>query len=444
MSSVVTDRLESPATGPESWHVRESRQWTRLQRPTRALEDSQPMPWGQFLIRPLVRLFGRLALARFRRFGGTSVHSIFDVRHVAVVHWENLGDAVLLGPVLRELRRNLPTSRIVLVFNEKNSEVFACCPYVDVLCPQVVQMPNLGGSPHGSPLGHRRKALDTARLLAKEARTNGPIDLLIGPDWLDPVYGVSFFDSALFRLGGGHQLLESLWGGKGPKIEIQQHHVTRNLDIIRSLGAHIEEDHLEFWTTREDEVHAAGLTTGLESDQPVVVLALGAGVPRRQWPSLRFAQLADELRLRLGAQVVLVGGTDAIGAAEGVKKHCHGTVVDLVGRTSVGVLAEILRCSDLAICNDSGPAHVAAAVGTAVVVVSTHPLDGEPWVVNSPNRYRPWGVPNVVVQPLERLESCRNQRTCLAEEAHCILSISVDDVVSAAVRLLADGEFEKK
>jgi hypothetical protein len=45
---------------------------------------------------------------------------------------------------------------------------------------------------------------------------------------------------------------------------------------------------------------------------------------------------------------------------------------------------------------------------------------------------------------LERLESCRNQRTCLAEEAHCILSISVDDVVSAAVRLLADGEFEKK
>ena len=110
----------------------------------------------------------------------------------------------------------------------------------------------------------------------------------------------------------------------------------------------------------------------------------------------------------------------------------------------MGVLAEILRCADLAICNDSGPAHVAAAVGTAVVVVSTHPLDGEPWVVNSPNRYRPWGVPNAVVQPLERLESCRSQRTCLAEEAHCILSVSVDDVVNAAIRLMAEREFEKK
>lgn len=402
------------------------------------------MPWGQFLVRPLVRLLGRLALARFRRVNGASIHSIFDARHVVVVHWENLGDAVLLGPVLRELRRNLPTARIVLVVNEKNAEVFASCPYVDVLCPQAVQMPNLEGSPHGSTLNHRRKALDTARLLAKEAQTNGPIDLLIGPDWLDPVYGASFFDSALFRLGGGHRLLESRLGRKSPEVEIRQHHVTRNLDIIRSLGANVEADHLEFWTTRDDEVHAAGLLTRLESDQPVVVLALGAGIPRRQWPSRRFAQLADELGLRSGAQVVLVGGPDAIGAAEGVKQHCQGTVVDLVGRTSVGVLAEILRCADLAICNDSGPAHVAAAVGTAVVVVSTHPLDGEPWVVNSPNRYRPWGVPNAVVQPLERLESCRSQRTCLAEEAHCILSVSVDDVVNAAIRLMAEREFEKK
>lgn len=403
------------------------------------------MPWGQFLARPLVRLIGRLILSRvWRGTHGARIGSIFDARHVAIVHWDNLGDAVLLGPVLRELRRNLPAARIVLVFNERNDEVFACCPYVDVLCPQTVQMPNMEGSPHGLPLGRRRMALDASRLLANEARTNGPIDLLIGPDWLDPVYGASFFDSALFRSGGGARLLELPRGRNGPEVEIRQHHVTRNLDIIRSLGAHVEADHLEFWTTLDDEDQAAGLLTGLVSDQPVVVLALGAGVPRRQWSSRRFAQLADELGSLSGAQVVLVGGPDAVGAAGVVRQHCQGPVVDLVGRTSVGVLAEILRRSDLAVCNDSGPAHVAAAVGTPVVVVSAHPRDGEPWVVNSPNRYRPWGVPSIVVQPLERLELCRDQRTCLAEEAHCILSVPVDDVVCAAIRLLAGRESQEK
>jgi len=140
----------------------------------------------------------------------------------------------------------------------------------------------------------------------------------------------------------------------------------------------------------------------------------------------------------------LVGGNDARSTADEVRDLSHGATVDLVGRTSVGVLAEVLNRTDLVIGNDSGLVHVAAAVGTAGVVVSAHPLDGEPWVVNSPNRYRPWGVPSVVLQPPTRLESCGDRPTCLAEKAHCILSVSVEDVVEEAVHILAKKEVDEK
>jgi ADP-heptose:LPS heptosyltransferase len=395
------------------------------------------MPWRTLFSRIPVRLLARLIMARFGRPIGSAPRPIEQVRHIAVVHWDNLGDAVLLSPVLRELRQTTPTARIVLLYNENNHEVFANCPYVDVLRPQTVQMSAKFDSPHGASLGRRRCTMDAARLLAVEARRSGPIDLLIGPDWLDPVYGASFFDSVLFRAGGGRRLLRRQRCESLTRIEIRQHHVLRNLDIVRALGVKVADDRLEFWTTPHEKVLAADLLAGLETARPTVVIALGAGASRRRWPVERYGSVADELLARTAAQIVLVGGEDARCAAVEVQERSHSVVADLVGKTSIGVLAEVLRRSDLVIGNDSGPAHVAAAVGTAEVVVSAHPLDGDPWVVNSPNRYRPWGVPSVVLQPPSRLESCRDQPTCLDGEAHCILSVSEVDVVEAAVGLLA-------
>jgi hypothetical protein len=125
---------------------------------------------------------------------------------------------------------------------------------------------------------------------------------------------------------------------------------------------------------------------------------------------------------------------------EEVQDRSNEVALNLVGKTSIGVLGELLRRVDLVVGNDSGPIHIAAAVGTSGVVVSNHPVDGEPWVVCSPCRYRPWGVPSVVLQPPTGLESCGNWPTCVADDPHCILSVSDVEVVEAAMMLLAkDG-----
>ena len=413
--------------------------WRPLRRPTRALEDPTLMPWRLFISRLPRRIVAQLLLPRFGWRIGTGPRSIDEVRHVAVIHWDNLGDAVLLGPVLRQLRRNLPAARIVLIFNEKNHGIFAHCPYVDCLLPQTVQLPAEEGEPHGTPENPGRLVLDAARLLRTETQSHGPIDLVIGPDWLDPVYGATFFESALFRRGGGRRLLRGrARRGLATIVDIRRHHVRRNLEIAAALGVEVLDDYLEFWTSRADQAMAIDLLRRLDANRPIIAIAVGAGAGRKRWPASRFGQVAAELGGRTGAQILLVGGRDARVGADEIKNCLKGVVVDLVGETSIGVVGSVLRNVDLLVSNDSGLAHVAAAVGTPVVVVFAHPLDGEPWVVASPSRYRPWGVPSVVLQPPERIKECGDQSTCIAESAHCILTVPAEDVVEASMKLLAE------
>jgi len=83
--------------------------------------------------------------------------------------------------------------------------------------------------------------------------------------------------------------------------------------------------------------------------------------------------------------------------------------------------------------NDTGPMHLAAAVGTPVVAISCHPRDAKPFFLNSPERFGPWRVRAVVLQPPLRTP-CRD--TCSAERPHCILGVTVEQVSEAVKSLL--------
>ncbi len=393
------------------------------------------MGWASWMTRPARRLVARMLLPRFTRPRLVRTASFSDLRHVAVVHWDNLGDAVLLGPVLRELRRALPEARIVLIHNARNAGVFAHCPYVDQLIPQEVQGPPGPGKVHGDQIDSRSSVFEAARLLRRVASDHGPIDLVVGPDWLNPVYTDSFFDSTLFRAGGGWRLLrEAARSGRSVRVEQRQHHVARNLDILRALGAAPVDDQLELWTSDDEKETAARLVGNLTS--PVVTVSPGAGAARRQWPAERMAEVARQLVTDQRASVVLVGGPDARPLVDGSSLVDLPGATDLVGRTSVGELAAVLQRSDLLIGNDSGPIHLAAAAGTPVVEVSMHPMDGEPWIVNSPNRYHPWRTPSVVLRPEGAVGDCMGAKTCRGPEPHCILGVGVGDVLRAARLLL--------
>ena len=101
------------------------------------------------------------------------------------------------------------------------------------------------------------------------------------------------------------------------------------------------------------------------------------------------------------------------------------------------VCAVLERC-ELFVGNDTGAAHLAAAMECPTVVVSRHPRDGDPGHANSPARFAPRCSRYRVLQPLKGYGGCVSY--CRANEPHCILGVSVDRVVAAATELLPQVE----
>jgi heptosyltransferase-2 len=165
---------------------------------------------------------------------------------------------------------------------------------------------------------------------------------------------------------------------------------------------------------------------------PVVGIFPGSTAPARRWPVERFARVARELVAR-GTRVVVLGGRRE---ADLTKQVARGIAADLGGRTELPVLAALLAECDILLTNDGGPMHLAAAVGTRVVVVSG-PADAR--------ETGPCGSGHAYLQRLElpcvpcvhRQCPRRGVGTILPEaKQECLRLIEIPDVLAATERLL--------
>ena len=124
------------------------------------------------------------------------------------------------------------------------------------------------------------------------------------------------------------------------------------------------------------------------------------------------AERGDATRL-----AAMIGGRPIIACSPAIREAC----------------ALLARC-DLYLGNDTGAAHLAAAMNVPSIVISRHPGNGDPNHPNSPQRFAPYGVLSRVLQPESGLDGCASRCTHL--EPHCINAITVDHVVSAAREML--------
>jgi len=146
----------------------------------------------------------------------------------------------------------------------------------------------------------------------------------------------------------------------------------------------------------------------------------------------RFAQVADRLITEQGMKVCLVAGDPDVLYAHQVAQGMRQVPVNFAGRLSVAELAALLARCRLLISNDSGPVHVAAAVGTPVVDIFGRNQRGL-----SPMRWGPLGQGHVI---LHKEVGCV---TCLAHNCDidflCLTSLSVEEVYQAALNILGQG-----
>ncbi|RBY76128.1 glycosyltransferase family 9 protein [Geodermatophilus sp. TF02-6] len=211
-----------------------------------------------------------------------------------------------------------------------------------------------------------------------------------------------------------------------------QHEVFRCLEVVGLVGAVPAVVAPQLAVTAADAAAADAVLT--PDPRPLVAINPGATDPRRRWPAECFTAVAGELTRR-GARVVLVGaGPDDRGAAAAIRATVSTPPEELVDRVTLGALAGVLARCRVVVGNDSGPRHLAEAVGAATVgVYLERNLRGAGPLARWRHRVAvsaPTTCP--VCGADERRERCGHDASLVAE-------VPVDDVLAAAVELLGDA-----
>jgi heptosyltransferase-1 len=215
----------------------------------------------------------------------------------------------------------------------------------------------------------------------------------------------------------------------GPIIDPTMHVVDQLVELLKPIGVATTERRFTIPLTDADEHFAERVwrELGLRSDVPVIVLYPGAAWETKRWGELNFARLNDALIRRFQVRTLLTWGPGEEPLIQRVVRATAYTPAIAPATTLLQLAALIARCRAF-VGGDTGPLHLAAAVGTPTVAL---------FGPSNPRRNGPYGPGHVV---LHRKLPCSNcyQRTCAHWE--CLPGIEVDTVVTAVGSLLEKDE----
>jgi ADP-heptose:LPS heptosyltransferase len=278
-----------------------------------------------------------------------------DVRQIAVLRANGIGDLMFALPALESLRAAYPNAKITLLATPWHRSFLQGRPGpVD----DVVVVPVSKGVREVPGVPVDEAELEEFFAKMRERSFDLALQMHGGGGNSNPL---------LKRLGA--QVTAGLRAEGAERLDLEvpyiyyQSEVMRLLEVAGLVGARPVTFEPRLEVTAYDLAEAASL---LPEGGPLAVLHPGAGDPRRRWPIDRFARVGDELA-RAGATVAVVGGRDDSELSKELLASMRRSAVDLAGRIGLGGLAGLLSRCNVLVSNDSGPLHVGAAVGAATV-----------------------------------------------------------------------------
>jgi lipopolysaccharide heptosyltransferase II len=347
-----------------------------------------------------------------------------NASHVLAVRLDSLGDVLMASPAIRALKRSREGRRITLLTSPAGAAAGRLIPEVDEIL--VYEAPWMKATPRRTGAGPDLAMVERLG----EARVDAAA--------IFTAYSQSPLPAALLcHLAGiprrlahcrenPYQLLTEHLPETEPAGGVR-HEVRRQLDLVAAVGARTDDERLSLRVPPAARVRArrALETAGVPRSRPWVVVHPGASAPSRRYPPEQFAAVARGLVRELGMSVVLTGSAaerDLVRAiARAVGKGAHA----MAGGLGLPALAALLEMAPLLVANNTGPVHVAAAVGTPVVDL---------YALTNP-QHTPWAVPHRV---LSHDVPCRYCYRSVCPEGHhaCLREISPETVLDAARELL--------
>lgn len=303
------------------------------------------------------------------------------------IRTDRLGETLLNLPVLHALRTDLPHASIILMTHPALRELLDGHPDLS----DVREEPLLPG-----PWWWR------AWRLSRVWRAWKP-DILIISNPKKEYHLAAWLAGVPCRVG-----YDRKWGGllthrlEDRRVLGERHEVEYNTRLLAALGLAIPASIiLQLPVTDKANRRVSQLLDhlGVADTDRLLVVHPWTSNARKQWPLDRFQKLLERVSHLEHIRPVVIGGPDERGQEAAVLSAVGPKVASLVGRLSLPELAACLRRARVVITNDSGPMHLAAAVGTSVVA-----LFGTEDPGSHPRRWGPWGNGHTVIhKPLDQI-----------------------------------------
>lgn len=343
---------------------------------------------------------------------------------ILCVRLDSLGDVLMCTPAMRALRDALPGRAITLLTSPSGARAAPFIPEVDtVLEYQAPWMKNSAAHAPGADIGFAQRladlGVDGAVIFTSYSQSPLPAALLCH------LAGIPL------RLAhcreNPYQLLTD-WLPDPEPDRVIRHEVRRQLDLVARIGCVAGSTRMSF-QLRDDDLAAvrtrlAGL--GLAEGDRWLLVHPGASAPSRRYPARHWAEAIRRLSGELGMDIVLTGGAGEAPLVDAIREWCGVAVHSLAGQLSLGELGAALKLATAVVSNNTGPAHIAAAVGTPLVDV---------YAMTNP-QHTPWQVRNRL---LYHDVPCRFCMKSVCPQGHndCLAKIAPQRVVEAVRSLLA-------
>lgn len=344
-----------------------------------------------------------------------------EVERIAVLRANGIGDFLFAQPALEALRLAYPEAELTLLGSPWHAELLQGRPSpID----EVVVVPISRGVREVPGKSEDPRELAAFFEEMRSRRFDLAVQMHGGGRWSNP-----FVAKLGARLTAGMRTPDALALDIAIPYVYYQHEVMRLLELVAALGGPLVPPVPRLAVTRSDLAEARRLLTGVS--RPALIHA-SAGDPRRRWPAEKFAALGDALASE-GLQPILVGGPDAITVSAGVREAMRREALDLTGKASLAGLIGMAVSAELLVSNDSGPLHLAAAVGTPTV--------GIYWCGNMINAQLPFRSDHRPILSWRlTCPSCGvdcTQGEC-NHEASFVADIPVDEVLAACQEVARD------
>lgn len=314
---------------------------------------------------------------------------MISVNNILAIRPDAIGDGLLITPAISLLKKKFPAAQISVLARGYSREVF-------VRNPEVFEVVEEIADKKYDLSVHFYNELPFA-LAARKA-------------------GIKY------RLGDPSKpLLRPFYNLKSDRrwSDLTLHEVEHNILLLKPLGIELPQTPpaLQLGVKPKPQ----GFTAGIH---------LGTGRGNRAWLPERFAKVADHLAEKLGARVVLTGSGKETDAANKIMSLCHSRPVNMVNKTSLTELIDLIATYSLYIGVDTGPLHIASAQKIPTVAIF-------PSKFVKPSEWGPWQTRHVIVR---KASLCRQR--CLPADCpfdDCLKEITVEDVIEGIETLKAGG-----